>query len=268
MAGKRASERALRGNGQDTVHLARDGDTCCPACVRGVRVDPHTNVWRRARRPPTKRARRGRARSSPLQIPERKRRAGRSEGVVCVRRRATGHRNANKAMQGRRLRRVRVCERGCADRCGRVRTVAEAAHPTTRRRSGRHRSPGLRWRGSTPDARNSPRQPTREAGHCEQSPRMSTSCATLALLIATSTSGSQISTDRLAQRELHMLIAAGIMAVGAESRCLFAAVQAAVMLRRQACEKVGDAVESHDHRRHDVHEREIEHFDVEQHTAG
>lgn len=94
MAGKRASERALRGNGQDTVHLARDGDTCCPACVRGVRVDPHTNVWRRARRPPTKRARRGRARSSPLQIPERKRRAGRSEGVVCVRRRATGHRNA------------------------------------------------------------------------------------------------------------------------------------------------------------------------------
>ena len=44
---------------------------------------------------------------------------------------------------------------------GRVRAVAAAAHPLTRRRSSRHRSPcGLRWRGSTPDARSSPRQPT------------------------------------------------------------------------------------------------------------
>jgi hypothetical protein len=266
MAGKRASERALRGNGQDTVHLARDGDTCCRVRAWCARRPTHQRVASRDAHP-----RRGREEGEPEAVRCKFLSASDEQGGVrewCACDVAPPGIATQKAMQGRRLRRVRVCERECADRCGRVRTVAAAAHPTTRRRSGRHRSPGLRWRGSTPDARNSPRQPTREAGHCEQSPRMSTSCATLALLIATSTSGSQISTDRLAQRELHMLIAAGIMAVGAESRCLFAAVQAAVMLRRQACEKVGDAVESHDHRRHDVHEREIEHFDVEQHTAG
>lgn len=48
MAGKRASERALRGNGQDTVHLVRDGDTCCRVRAWCARRPTHQRVASRA----------------------------------------------------------------------------------------------------------------------------------------------------------------------------------------------------------------------------